>query len=411
MELVPIIVALRRSKVGAAIIAIQIALTMAMISNIASIAAARTALFTRPTGTDEQNLFALGYRFINDGGTMGMLEADIRSVLSVPGVVDMVSTNSYPLRGSALTMGVGLTPAENGAQAAGGLNTVYKMDTHGITTLGLQLVAGRNFRNEEIITGDSKPGSVPSEAIITSSLSRSLFGSKDALGKVVYLTSGPGSPPLTVVGVVKRLQGARAAGTLDLRESENSIILPIRSAGPIGLFIIRVKAGTMDAAMPAVQAALVKNNRDRVFGRLRPFGEIRAAAYQKDRTIAIALMVVAAIAICIAVLSVSGLTSYWVVRRRLQIGIRRALGATRPAIVHYFLLENAILCLVGVAIGTVIALNVNHWLFIRYGVGSIPTLDLLLCCVTIVVVGQLAAVVPAARAARADPAETLRIIK
>jgi putative ABC transport system permease protein len=139
MELVPIIVALKRSKMGAAIIAIQIALTMAMISNIASIAAARTVLFTRPTGTDEQNLFALGYRFINDGGTKGMLEADIRSVLSVPGVVDMVSTNSYPLRGSALTMGVGLTPAENGAQASGGLNTVYKMDAHGITTLGLQL--------------------------------------------------------------------------------------------------------------------------------------------------------------------------------------------------------------------------------------------------------------------------------
>ena len=129
MELIPIVAALKRSKMGAAIIAIQIALTMAMISNILIIATARTALFTRPTGTDEQNLFALGYRFIDDGGTKGMLEADIRSVMSVPGVVDVVSTNSYPLRGSALTMGVGLTPSENGAQAAGGLSTIDRKST------------------------------------------------------------------------------------------------------------------------------------------------------------------------------------------------------------------------------------------------------------------------------------------
>ncbi len=405
------LMALRRSKMGALIIAVQIALTMAMVSNIASIVAARTALFARPTGTDEQNLFALGFRFTDNDGTKGMLETDIRSVLSVPDVVDMVSTNSYPLRGSGFTMGVGLTPGENGAQAAGGLNTVYLMDTHGVTTLGLQLTAGRNFRNEEIITGDSKAGSAPGVAIVTSSLARSLFGSKEALGKVVYLSSGPGSPPLTIVGIVKQLQSTRAAGTLDPRESENSIILPVRTAGPIELFVIRVKPGSLKAAMAAVQAALVRNDRNRVFGRLRPFGEIRASAYQKDRSISIVLTIAAVILIGISVLSITGLTSYWVARRRLQIGIRRALGATRAAIIQYFLLENAILCLTGVALGSAIALSVNRWLFVRYGVGPIPMFDLVVCCVTIVVVGQLAAVVPAARAARDDPAATLRVIK
>ncbi len=277
------------------------------------------------------------------------------------------------------------------------------MDTHGLTTLGLELTAGRNFRNEEIITADSKAGSVPSVAIIASSLSRSLFGSKDALGRVVYLASGPDSAPLTVVGVVKRLQSSRAAGTLDARESENSIILPVRRAGPIELFVIRVRPGTMDAVMPAVEAALVKNDRNRVFGRLRPFSEVRASAYQKDRSIAIALTVGAVILICVAALSVTGLTSYWVVRRRLQIGIRRALGATRGAIAQYFLLENAMLCLVGVALGSALALAMNRWLFARYGVSRVPIFDLLACCVAIIAIGQLAAVIPATRAARRRP--------
>jgi putative ABC transport system permease protein len=411
MEIVPILSSLRRSKIGALVIVIQIALTMMMISNVASIVAARAALFTRPTGMDEANLFATGWRFTKEDATQAMLEADIHSVRSVPGVVDVVSTNSYPIRGHGLMMGVGLKAGESSEQAIGGIDTVYAMDDHAVTTMDLQLMAGRNFRSAEIFTANSKPGSVPQVAIITASLAKSLFGNRDALDKVVYLTGGPTSSPLTVIGIVKQLQGVMAAGTLDSVASENSIILPIRTPAPNELFVIRVKGGSLAAVMPAVQAALVKNDPRRIFGRLRPFSEVRASAYEKDRLIAIALIVIAGILVCIAVLSVTGLTSYWVTCRRLQIGIRRALGATRLAIIRYFLVENAILCLIGVGVGSAAALVVNDWLSVRYGVGRIPMLDLLACCTTIVVVGQLSAMVPAARAARDDPAATLRVIK
>jgi putative ABC transport system permease protein len=411
VEIVPIISSLKRSKVGALVIVIQIALTMMMISNAASIVASRAALFMRPTGMNETNLFAIGWRFIKEDGTPSMLEADIHSVLSVPGVVDMVSTNSYPIRGHGVVMGVGLKSGESSEQAIGGIDTVYTMDNHAVTTMGLQLLAGRNFRSDEIFTGNSKPGSVPQVAIITAALAKSLFGTKDALDQVVYLTGGPTSPPLVVIGIVKRLQGVMAAGTLDSVASENSIILPIRTPAPNELFVIRVKPGSLETVMPAVKAALVKNNPRRIFGRLRPYSEVRASAYEKDRSIAIALIVIAATLVSIAVLSVTGLTSYWVTRRRLQIGIRRALGATRLAIIQYFLIENAMVCLVGVVLGSAFALTANRWLFVQYGVGQIPPFELLSCCVIIIAVGQLAAVVPAARAARADPAEALRVIK
>jgi putative ABC transport system permease protein len=411
MEIVPILSSLKRSKVGALVIVVQIALTMTIIGNAASIVASRAALFMRPTGMNETNLFATGWRFIKDDGTQSMLETDIHGVLSVPGVVDMVSTNSYPIRGHGLVMGVGLKAGEGSEQAIGGIDTVYTMDNHAITTMGLQLVAGRNFISEEIFTGNSKPGSAPQVAIITAALAKSLFGNKDPLGKVVYLTDGPTSPPLTVIGIVRRLQGVTAAGTLDSATSENSIILPIRTPAPNELFVVRVKPGSLETVMPAVKAVLIRNNPRRIFGRLRPYSEIRASAYEKDRSIAIALMIIAAVLVCIAVLSVTGLTSYWVTRRRLQIGIRRALGATRFAIIQYFLIENAMVCLVGVVLGSALALTANRWLFVQYGVGQIPLFELLSCCVIIIAVGQLAAVVPAARAARADPAETLRVIK
>jgi putative ABC transport system permease protein len=408
MEIFPIFQALRRSKMGAVIISIQIALTLAMISNIATIVASRAALFTRPTGMDEANLFALGWRFTKNEATQAMLQADIHSVLSVPGVVDVVSTNSYPIRGHGLMMGVGLKAGENATQTIGGIDTVYAMDDHGVTTMGLHLVSGRNFHSDEILTGNSKPGSVAQVAIITASLAKSLFGNKDALGKVVYVTNGP---PLTVIGIVKRLQGVTAAGTLDSVASENSIILTVHNPNPNELFVVRVKPGAMKSVMPAAQAALVRNNPRRIFGRTKPFSEVRAIAYEKDRLIAVALIVIALVLVFISVLSVTGLTSYWVTRRRLQIGIRRALGATRLAIIRYFLVENAILCLIGVGLGSAAALLGNRWLFVRYGVDQIPVFVLLACCVTVVLVGQFAAMVPAARAARADPAETLRVME
>ncbi len=99
MEIVQILRALNRSKMGALIIVIQIALTLATVSNITNIVAARRALFTRPTGADEQNVFALGFRFTNDEGTKGMLETDLRSVRSVPNVVDVVCTNTLSIAG------------------------------------------------------------------------------------------------------------------------------------------------------------------------------------------------------------------------------------------------------------------------------------------------------------------------
>lgn len=395
---------------GALLVTLQIALTMTMIANIASIVVSRSALFMRPTGTDEESLFALGYRFTNNDGTQGMLDADLVSVRSVPGVVDAVATNSYPLRGSGLQQGVSLRPGESASQAAGGLATVYTMDAHGLSTLGLQLASGRNFQSEEVVTGSSESGATANVAIITKSLARSLFVNREALGEQIYLTSGDGSPPLLVIGIVERLQGVAAAGTLDPKLSENSVILPIRSAGRSGLFIVRTKPGLLDETMLQVQAALEKNNPNRFFGRLRPFTEIRASAYEKDRSIAIALTIAALVLIVITVLSVAGLTSYWVVRRRLQIGIRRAMGATRVAIVRYFLMENAMLCAVGVALGGAIALSANGWLLVRYGVEPIPIFELIACSAAIMVVGQLAALLPAARAARVDPAVTLRVV-
>lgn len=100
LEVVPILAALKRNKTGATLMVLQIALMVAFISNLASIVNERAALTHRPTGLDERDLFAIGFRLTNGQESLPMLETDLAKVRATPGVVDAFATNSYPLRGA-----------------------------------------------------------------------------------------------------------------------------------------------------------------------------------------------------------------------------------------------------------------------------------------------------------------------
>jgi putative ABC transport system permease protein len=407
LEIVPILAALKRNKTGAILMVLQIALMVAFISNLVSIVAERAALTVRPTGMDERDLFAIGFRVTNGEESIPTLQTDLADVRATPGVVDVFATNSYPLRGAGWQDGVSHTPGPTSRQDQSAQTGVYAMDQHGIGTLGLKLIAGRNFAPEDIVQGNFGAAPLPGFAIISRSLKNQLFGHGDALGQSIYLATDS-RRPITVIGVVERLQSAAAAGTIDEHESENTIIVPIAAAGQGGLFMVRAQPGSIGATMRAVQSTLIRTNPNRIFGRLRPFTEVRSTAYEKDRAIAIAFSILLLVVIAITALAIVGLTSFWVVRRRTQIGIRRALGATRMAIIRYFLIENALLCAAGVLLGVIASEGLNVWLWTRFGIDRIHASELLICALVVVCLGQFAAMFPALKAASTSPTEALR---
>ena len=406
-EVVPILAALKRNKTGAILMVLQIALMVAFISNLASIVLERAALTVRPTGMDERNLFAIGFRVTNGEESVPMLQGDLAKVRATPGVVNATAINSYPLRGAGWQDGVSHHPGPINKQDQSAQIGVYGMDQHGIGTLGLKLVAGRNFAPEDVIQGHYGAAPLPSSAIVTRSLARQLFGLGTALGQSIYLMTDS-KQAITVIGVVERLQSAAAAGTIDEQESENTLILPIDAAGDGGLFLVRAQPGSIGTTMREVQNALIQANPNRIFGRLRPYSEVRSAAYEKDRAIAIAFGILLLVVIVITALAIVGLTSFWVVRRKAQIGIRRALGATRMAITRYFLVENALLCGGGVLLGVIASVALNLWLWTHFGVDRIQAAELLICALVVVSLGQFAAMFPALQAARISPTEALR---
>lgn len=406
-DIAPILAALKRGRLGAGLLVLKIALTLAVVGNIVFIIGVRTAHLTRSTGIDERDMFAIGYRLDNPEGGRGQRETDLAALRASPAIADAVVANSYPLRGSGWTEGVSLHAGATDIQSQQGNVDVYAFDERSVAGLGLTIIEGHDFHHEDVADGTFNRAPLPPVVLITHALAERLFPGRSALGQTIYLTPEP-NHPLRVVGVLDRLQTGNAAATADASAAEDSVVLPMVDHGPRGLYLVRARPGQIGAAMAAASDVLRQANGQRIFGKLRPLSEVRAGAYERDRAMAISLGAICSILVFVTALGIVGLTGFWVERRKRQIGIRRALGATRIAVIRYFLIENAMLCGAGVVFGAIAAWAFNVWLGDCYGVPAMPGWLIAASAIAILALGQVSASFPSTRAARVDPAKAIR---
>ncbi len=144
MQFRPIISAMRRNKVGAILIAVQMAITLAILCNALFIIQQRIASSERPTGIDDEaNVVVLDNQWVgNPPDQAARQQGDLAALRSLPGVQDAFATNTVPLTDSGSTEGISLHPDQKTASARAAL---YFGDEHAIASLGLKLIAGRNF--------------------------------------------------------------------------------------------------------------------------------------------------------------------------------------------------------------------------------------------------------------------------
>ncbi|EQD63774.1 ABC transporter permease, partial [mine drainage metagenome] len=120
------------------------------------------------------------------------------------------------------------------------------------------------------------------------------------------------------------------------------------------------------------------------------------------------LMAITAVLLAITALGVSGLASFWVQQRTRQIGTRRALGATRGAVLRHFQAENFVIASMGVALGAALTLGINQLLMQHFAQPRLPLLYVAWGALSMWVLGQLAVLGPALRAARVPPTAAMR---
>ena len=140
------------------------------------------------------------------------------------------------------------------------------------------------------------------------------------------------------------------------------------------------------------------------------YDEVRADFFQSERAMAGTLVGVCLALLVVTALGIGGLASFWVGQRRKQIGVRRALGATRADILHYFQTENFLIVTFGVALGMVLAYGLSLLLMQHYELPRLPLFYLPVGAIALWLIGQCAVLGPALRAAAVPPVVATRSV-
>jgi putative ABC transport system permease protein len=403
MEIGPIWRAMMRNKTGAILIALQIAVTMAIMVNAVSIMQDRSTKMARPSGVDEHNIFYISsVGFAEDFNERAAIEEDLVALRAMPGVVNAIQSNSVPLSGGGWSMGLQTEPGE---EIDGTGVAIYFVDEHGLDTFGLNLLSGKNFDATEIEWRERTANEWPANTLITQAMSEALFPDEPdgALGKTVYINS---DEPITVIGIIEQMQ----APWNGWDGVERVMLAPTHTLFGATRYIIRTEPGMRDELMPKVEALLAESNKDRIVRSMRTMDETRDKSYRADSSMIKILTFTVVLLIVITSLGIVGLASFSVNRRTKQIGTRRALGASKVAILRYFMTENFIISLVGVAVGAALTIGLNIIMIETFSLTRISWYLVPVAMLMLLLVGQAAVFGPARRASSVPPAVATRTV-
>lgn len=405
MNIRPILSTLLRHKVAATLIVLEIALSCAIICNALFLISNRIDRINQGSGTVENEIVRVRISGIGaDENAEAQTRSDLAVLRGLPGVKNATVTSQVPYGGSSSNSSLKMTKDQQQAT----LNaTIYMASDQFMETLGLKLISGRDFTSDEYIDFSTlealgSKALIPS-AIITRSMADKMFPGAEALGKTFY---GWGDDPIRVVGVVDHLARPNDQGGAGAREY--SLMFPIHR--PSGDYLLRTDPARRAEVLKAAVDALRKNGPTRIVqeDQTKTLEEMRTEYYQQDHAMAWLLATVIIALLVVTALGIVGLASFWVQQRTKQIGIRRALGATRGQILRYFQLENFLLATIGIALGMLLAYAINQLLMAKYELPRLPLMYLPVGAVALWLLGQFAVFWPARRAAAVPPAVATR---
>jgi putative ABC transport system permease protein len=407
MHFLPILSTLRRHKTAALLIVLEIALTCAIVCNAVFLIRERLARVDMPSGIAENELVAVELTGIGTSSdAAAVTQQDFAALRAIPGVKSVANTNMVPFGGNSWNSDVGTTPPESAHDA---VNTAMYMGSEDLLeTFGLQISAGRDFNHDEYADFSQVQKKTASfgSVIVTRALGEKLFPGKSPLGQKVYVW---GDEPQTIVGVIDHIARPNEVNGAEL--DAYSMFLPITMPFTVGnMYLLRVDPARKGEVLKAVDGVLDKVDPARIILKRQPFAEIRTDFFSKDRAMAYLLVGVSLALLVITALGVVGLASFWVQQRTRQIGIRRALGATRADIRRYFQLENFILATAGIVLGMMLAYGMNLFLMHKYHVARLPAEFLPIGAALLWGLGQIAVLGPAMRAATIPPAIATRSV-
>lgn len=407
MHFLPILSTLRRHRTAAALIVLEIALTCAIVSNAVFLIRERLASMDTYSGLAEDEIVRVQLTGISDpeaGAADAITAQDLAGLRAIPGVKSATVSNMVPFGNSSWNTGISTIPDDPDSHSA----AQYMGGPGQLEAFGVKIIAGRDFTADEYIRFDDARAkkAIAASVIITRKVAERMFPGESAVGKSVYIND---KQPQRVVGVIDTLERPNNVNGLD--SAGYAMVLPISLPyNRASNYVLRVDPARRAEVIKAADGVLEKVDPNRIILKRQTFDQIRADHFKQDRSMAYLLTGVSLALLIITALGIVGLASFWVQQRTRQIGVRRALGATRSDILHYFQTENFILATIGIVLGMAIAYAINLLLMSKYSIARLPATYLPIGALVLWGLGQIAVLGPAMRAATIPPATATRSV-
>jgi len=390
-----------RFSLGKALVIAQIALSLVMVTGAGLLLGSWRRLIALDTGFRSEGVLLTDVSTRPAGLAADQRSETYRRILerlrALPGVASASAASRTPFSTNAnIPIEVeGYTPTDsNDARVS------FSQVSEGyFATLSTPLLAGRDFNRGDVPT-------LPEVAIVNEELARKFFGGARALGQYFRVPSGNGvSAPIEIIGIVANTKEN------SLREESKPIAyfaLSQETRPPAGVTFALRTNGSASALRPSVKAAMAEIE-PRFSLNLETLQQRVDATVKVPRTLGMLSGFFGALALLLAAIGLYGIISYSVARRRNEIGVRLALGATRTRIIRMVLGEVGRLVVMGVALGVLLSLALTRLMAtFLFGVGPNDPATLVLAALTLAAVAISAAMLPAWRAARLDPMVALR---
>jgi predicted permease len=320
----------------------------------------------------------------------------LEKVGSIPGVSSSGLINALPLSRNQNVSGFYVEGYANQKEQL--VQDRYATPQY-FAAMEIPIVKGRSFTN-----GDTSGELFV--IMINQAFAAKYFPGRDPIG-LRMRTSGPGSPWRTIIGVVGsvRQTSLEAAPVPEVYEPLSQTANDIDG----GTSLVVRSSLPPSEVMSDVRATLKTIDPDLALGNLQTMGDLVTAARAQRRFQTTLLSLFSATAMFLGMVGIYGLLAYSVKERTSEIGIRLALGASRPQVLGLFLRQGLTLTVAGLFVGLAGALMLTRLLTsLLYGVTSLDPITFAAASAVLLIVAVVACLVPAGRATTVDPMNTLR---
>jgi putative ABC transport system permease protein len=386
-------------RVHAGLIAAQVTLAVMLVSGASLLIRTVERIRALDTGFNSSRVVTLDVLREPGAGNDDQFAPRLLERLSaIPGVQSAGLTNRLPVRDGGWQ---GSVTVEGRPDLAGANrpNMLYRTASPDyLKTLDIEVKSGRGFTDADRADGELV-------VLVSESFARRIWPNESTIGKRVAF-GGTEAPLRTIVGVVEEVKMTNLLG-----ETPFVLYLPLAQfpgARSGGVVVARTSTD-MGATLASIRSVVAELDKGAAIARSSTMDAVINTALAEPLRLRFFLGLLGSLALLLGAVGVYGVVSYAVARRRAEFGIRMALGAAPTNVLAHVVRGGMLPVVLGTSVGVLASLGLSR--VVRgflFETSPTDALSLMMAASTVLMAGVLAAVVPAWRAGRVSPVESLR---